>query len=228
MLNSLFSNFDRIVVVDIETTGFNSKTDEIIEIAGVQVSSDAEAYRIEHELNTLVTLSEGKKLPREITDLTGISEQMLLQYGKPKIDVCEQIVEIFNNPKTLLVAYNAQFDLCFLYYFLMKFKNTDVLKQVKMLDAMTIYKDRRDYPHKLSDAVGAFKIEYKNAHRAIDDAKATLNLLVAMGKEKDDLDRYINLFGYNPKYGVSGTRISSIKYAPQGYNRRGRLYETSG
>jgi len=225
MMNSLFTHFDKIVVVDIETTGFNSKTDEIIEIAGVQVSSDAETYRVEHELNTLVSLSEGRKLSHEITGLTGISDQMLMQYGKPKLDVCKQIVEIFDNPKTLLVAYNAQFDLCFLYYFLMKFDSAKVLKQVKMLDAMTIYKDRRDYPHKLSDAVSAYKLEHKNAHRAIDDAKTTLNLLVAMGKENDDLERYINLFGYNPKYGVSGTRISSIKYMPQGYNRCGRLYE---
>jgi DNA polymerase-3 subunit epsilon len=47
-----------------------------------------------------------------------------------------------------------------------------------------------------------------------------------MWKEMDDLVHYVNLFGYNPKYGVSGSKISSVKYLPQGYERTKRLYET--
>ncbi len=62
-------------------------------------------------------------------------------------------------------------------------------------------------------------------HRAIDDAKATLELICTMGKEKDDLVRYINLFGYNPKYGVLGQKISSIKYVDQLYNSTKKIYE---
>jgi len=100
-----------------------------------------------------------------------------------------------------------------------------ITKGFQILDAMTIYKDRRDYPHKLSDAINAYDLENQNSHRAIADARATLAVLVAMGQEKDDLHKYINLFGYNPKYGVSGTRISTVTYLPQGYNRKGRLYE---
>ena len=225
MLNSLFSCIDNIIVLDIETTGFNYKTDEIIEIAALRIVDGAETYHIECEFNALIQLSEGRGLPLEIVKLTGITEQMLQLSGEPKAEVFKQLAEILSKPKTLLVAYNAQFDLCFLYYFFMKHKSTDVLKQVNMLDAMTVYKDRRDYPHKLSDAISAYKLKCGNSHRAIDDAKATLELLVAMGKERDDLDRYVNLFGYNPKYGVSGTKISSVKYLPQGYNRQKRLYD---
>ena len=225
MLNSLFSCFDNIIVLDIETTGFNYKTDEIIEIAALRIACDSESHRIECEFNALIQLSEGRSLPLEIVNLTGITEQMLQQSGKPKVEAYKQLAEILNKPKTLLVAYNAQFDLCFLCYFFMKHKNTEVLKRIKMLDAMTVYKDRRDYPHKLSDAINAYKLKCGNTHRAIDDTKAMLELLVAMGKERDDLDRYVNLFGYNPKYGISGTKISSVKYLPQGYNRRERLYE---
>ncbi|MCL2153713.1 MAG: exonuclease domain-containing protein, partial [Oscillospiraceae bacterium] len=122
-------------------------------------------------------------------------------------------------------AYNAQFDLCFLYYFLYNFGKNDALKNTKMLDVLTVYRDRKPYPHKLIDAVSMYSLDTNNAHRALDDARVTFELLSEMGKELDDLEHYINLFGYNPKYGVSGPKISSVKYLPQGYDRIKKLYE---
>ena len=95
----------------------------------------------------------------------------------------------------------------------------------KMLDAMTVYKDRREYPHKLENAIEAYGLHGQNTHRAIDDARATLELLDAMASEEDDILHYVNLFGYNPKYGVSGPRISSVTYRPQSLFPKGKLYE---
>jgi len=46
-----------------------------------------------------------------------------------------------------------------------------------------------------------------------------------MAAEKDDLMRYIDLFGTHPKYGLSGKKISSVTYCPQPYDRRVPLYE---
>jgi DNA polymerase-3 subunit epsilon len=225
MLESLFSHFNQIVIFDTETTGINHKTEEIIEFAAISITPGDETNYNESEIDVLIRLSDGRKLPGEITRLTGITEQMLLQDGESKEAVCEKITGILDKPKTLLVAYNAQFDLCFLYFFLVKFGCADVLKQVRLLDALAIYKDRRDYPHKLSDAIKTYNLENQNSHRAIDDAKATLELLVAMEREKDDLYKYVNLFGYNPKYGAPKPKISSVKYVPQGYDRQKRLYE---
>jgi len=94
-----------------------------------------------------------------------------------------------------------------------------------MLDVLTVYRDRKPYPHKLIDAVKMYSLDTNNTHRALDDARVTFRLLCEMGKEFDDLERYVNLFGYNPKYGVSGPKISSVKYLPQGYYRFKKLYE---
>ena len=47
----------------------------------------------------------------------------------------------------------------------------------------------------------------------------------AMEAEKADLDKYINLFGYNPKYGVEGKPIGTVTYKPQGYKPGKPLYE---
>ena len=51
--------------------------------------------------------------------------------------------------------------------------------------------------------------------------------LEAMAAERDDLDRYVDLFGYSPKYGVSGRRIASVEYRPQPYQRVRPLYEVT-
>ena len=34
----------------------------------------------------------------------------------------------------------------------------------------------------------------------------------------------VNLFGFNPKYGVSGQRVRSVTYLPQGYHNTEKLY----
>ena len=44
-------------------------------------------------------------------------------------------------------------------------------------------------------------------------------------KEKNDLVRYVNLFGYNPKYGIDGKPIGSVTYKPQPYDSPKPLYE---
>ncbi|MCL2201087.1 MAG: 3'-5' exonuclease [Oscillospiraceae bacterium] len=225
MLNSLFSKFENIVVFDIETTGLNAQTDEIIELGAIHVVPKDGGYEVKQTLAALVTLSEGRSLNARITELTGITQEQLQKEGRPKAEVSRDFAELLKSPGTLLVAYNAQFDLNFIFHFLNKHKSAAVLKNVKLLDAMAVYKDRRDFPHKLSDAVTAYGFINENAHRAVDDAQATLDVLAAMGREKDDLDKYINLFGYNPKYGVSGTKISSVTYKPQGYDRSAPLYE---
>ena len=90
---------------------------------------------------------------------------------------------------------------------------------------MTVYKDRRPYPHKLQNAIDAYGLLTQNTHRAVDDARATLELLYAMAEERDDLGRYVNLFGFNPKYGAPKPRIASIRYVPQGYQETQPLYE---
>ena len=225
MLNSLFERFDSIIVLDTETTGLSFRSDEIIELAAVRATRDRAGYKISDEFDVLISLSEGVRLSPEITKITGIDEQMLREDGVSKAEACARLSGMLAGERILLAAYNAQFDLCFLYYFLASFGRAELLKNVKMLDVLTVYKDRREYPHKLSDAIKAFDLKGENSHRALDDTRATLELLAAMEQEAADLERYINLFGFNPKYGVSGPRISSVNYQPQGYRRVCKLYE---
>ena len=98
---------------------------------------------------------------------------------------------------------------------------TEALKAADYLDSLTVYKDRRAYPHKLANAILTYKLEDKvqNSHRAIDDVAALFEVCKAMDAERSDLLSYVNVFGYNPKYGVSGKRIEKVAYWPQNFNK---------
>ena len=222
----LFSKYDRLVLFDTETTGLQFSRDEIIEFAAVVVEQVNGEVRIIQEYDELISLSPGGFVPPKITELTGISNQDLREKGLPKTRVCRDIAEMVKG-NTLLLAYNAHFDLSFLFYMLLRDGDPTILKGKDKLDLLTVYRDRRAYPHKLCSAIEAYGLsgQVVNSHRAVDDVIATVAVMEEMEKEKDDLDRYINLFGYSPKFGVDGKPIGSVNYKPQPYNSRIPLYE---
>ena len=225
-LDTLFDKYDRLVLFDTETTGLAYNRDEIIEFAAVVVEKVDGVPAVIREYDELISLSPGSYVPPHIQDLTGISTQDLREKGLPKARVCRDIAEMFQG-NTLLLAYNAHFDLSFLFYMLLRDGDPAILKGKDKLDLLTVYKDRRPYPHKLCAAIEAYGLsgQVVNSHRAVDDVIATVAVMQEMEKERDDLHRYINLFGYNPKYGVEGKPIGSVTYKPQPYNPRKPLYE---
>ncbi len=215
---------DRIVVFDTETTGIDFSRDRIIEIGAVALTTAGE----QGSFNCLIRLPEGQTLPPFIVDLTGITDAQLLAEGVDQAQAAEDFCRLLEGAeRPLLVAYNAQFDLNFLYRLLLPHGRSGVLQKPRFLDALTVYRDRRDYPHKLCNAIEAYQLEESavNSHRAVDDARATVLLLEAMAAERDDLDCYIDLFGTHPRYGVSGNKIRSITYRPQPYQRTIPLYQ---
>ena len=225
-LSELFARYDRLVLFDTETTGLLFNRDEIIEFAAVVVEQRDGRAQVVQQYDELIALSPGGFVPPKIQELTGISNEDLRLRGIPKTQVCQDIAKMFAG-NTLLLAYNAHFDLSFLYYLLLRDGDPTILKGKDKLDLLTVYKDRHSYPHKLCHAIEAYGLadQVVNSHRAVDDVLATVAVMQAMEEEKNDLERYINLFGYNPKYGVDGRPIGSVQYKPQPYNAVKPLYE---
>ena len=223
--SKLFDQYDRLVLFDTETTGLFFSRDEIIEFAAVVVEQrDGEAVVVK-EYDELICLTPGNTVPPKIQQLTGISTQDILERGIPKEQVCRDIAEMVSG-NTLLLAYNAHFDLSFLFYLLLRSGDPAILNGKDKLDLLTVYKDRRSYPHKLCNAIDAYGLAGKvvNSHRAVDDVLATVAVMEEMEKEKDALLRYVNLFGYNAKYGIDGKPIGSVTYKPQGFDPKQPLY----
>ena len=223
---SLFSKYDRLVLFDTETTGLQYSRDEIIEFAAVVLECRDGIPTVIQEYDELICLSPGGFVPPKIQELTGITTQDIRERGLPKTRVARDIVEMLQG-NTLLLAYNAHFDLSFLYYLLLRNGDPSILKGKDKLDLLTVYKDRHSYPHKLCNAIDVYDLSDKvvNSHRAVDDVLATVAVMEAMEQEKDDILRYVNLFGYNPKYGVEGKPIGSVTYKPQKFDPIAPLYE---
>ncbi|MCD8366114.1 MAG: 3'-5' exonuclease [Clostridiales bacterium] len=243
MLNSLFRLYRRIIFFDTETTGFDAdKDDQIIELAAIAADRDGSV----REMDDFIHLHSLPQLPDKIMDLTGITDITLATQGIDEEDALRKFIrlmepaeegeDIFSviDSDVLLVAHNAQFDLLFLAYALMRHRDAGkgwltIFNDSDYLDTLTVYKDRRRYPNKLEDAIAEYGLAGKveNSHRAVDDCKALFEVTKRMAEEEDDLDKYVNLFGYNPKYGPTGRMLKKVTYKPQGFNsyRGPKLYE---
>lgn len=238
MLESLFRQYGRVVFFDTETTGFNpEKDDQMIELAAIAVDRDG----TQTEMDEYIQLETLPELPGTISELTGITGIQLAAEGISEEEAVRRFVRMMeqddppsNAYGTLLVAHNAQFDLLFMAYAILRHREAGkgwmiVFNDCDYLDTLTVYKDRRAYPHKLEDAIREYGLAGKveNSHRAVDDCRALFEVTKRMEEEKGDLNRYVNLFGYNPKYGPSGKTLKKVKYTAQGFgNYKGKpLYE---
>lgn len=219
----ILDDFDAIVFFDTETSGLEPLEHQIIELAAIRVvRTETGALRIEDKMDDFIRLPEGEHLRPEITELTHITDAMLQEEGKEPAEVAARFHQLIEGTGTkrrvLLAAHNAQFDLLFTRQLL---KGHRINVELKFLDTLTVYKDRAAYPHKLEAAIRHYKLESKvqNSHRAIDDVCALLEVTKAMDEERDDLSTYINVFGYNPKYGISGEKIAGITYHAQDFTK---------
>ena len=222
-LDSLFQRYDRILIFDTETTGLRFDRDEIIQFSAVAL----ERSGVTQQYDRLIRLAPGQPVPPEIQRLTGITTQDVEQRGIPRDQAAREIAGLLAG-NTLLTAYNAHFDLSFLFHMLRVHGDPGCLRGKDKLDLLTVYRDRRAYPHKLRDAIAAYGLEgtVQNSHQADQDALATVSVMDAMSAERDDLPDYINLFGYIPKYGPPRRPIRSVTYLPQPYDSPIPLYQT--
>lgn len=101
------SEAKQYVVLDLETTGLEPKSDQIIELAAVLIDGSG---KVLDQYESLIQID--RELPPEITDLTSITKDHLAVAGKPLSQVLREFL-CFSGDR-LLVAHNAEFDFGFL------------------------------------------------------------------------------------------------------------------
>ena len=162
------------VVLDLETSGASPKTGSAItEIGAVKVCGG-------QVIGTFKTfVNPGTPLPPFITELTGITDEMLIE--APRIEsVLPSLFEFLGSDKsTVFVAHNAPFDLSFLKasaalhgYIWPNFRVIDTVKAARFVltkDDVAIYQ--------LGTLALYFRTEIAPNHRALDDALATVDVL---------------------------------------------------
>jgi DNA polymerase III epsilon subunit family exonuclease len=98
----------QFVILDLETTGLNSANDEIIEFGAIRVTLNSE-----NQVTFRTLVKPQRKVPRKITEITGITQEMVENEGIPLGDALSQFIEFIGDLP--LVTYNAEFDMGFLY-----------------------------------------------------------------------------------------------------------------
>ncbi len=153
-------NFDRLIFIDLETTGANPVSDRITEIGLVEVDATGNANQWSSLVNPEIPI------PAFIQSLTGISNEMVR--GAPTF--AELAQALFDRLQgALFIAHNARFDYGFLrnafsqagYSF-----RSDVLCTVKL--------SRKLYPehnrHNLDSLIARHGLKPDARHRALADA----------------------------------------------------------
>lgn len=162
------------VVLDLETSGASPKSGSAItEIGAVKVCGG-------QVLGTFKTfVNPGVTLPPFITELTGITDEMLID--APKIEsVLPLLFEFLGSEKaTVFVAHNAPFDLSFLKASASlhgySWPNFRVIDTVKAARFVLTKDDVANY--QLGTLALYFRTHVSPSHRALDDALATVDVL---------------------------------------------------
>jgi DNA polymerase-3 subunit epsilon len=220
-------HYDELVLFDVETTGLDFLNHHIIELGCISYAQVDGQFILHETMNRLIF--QHTPLLEKIIELTGIDDLLLKNEGVDESIAMFEFHQKFISPsniRRLYMAYNAHFDIPFITKALSSY-GLSFPMDVDFLDLLTVYKDRATYPHKLLNAIHHYGIgdQVQNSHRALDDCLASYLVLLSMGQERDDLSKYINLFGYNPSY-PPNRKIPRIRYKPQAYHASNRLYES--
>lgn len=157
------------VFLDIETTGFDGKKDDLLEVSAIRWNGKEEVARFD----TLVSLPFGKNIPAMITSLTGITEQMCEEEGKDLASVISEF-QTFLLPDDVIVGHNISFDIGFLNAKGTDIKNTSI--DTFLLSVLVL--GRTELSHSLEVLAQKYGILQENAHRAMSDVEANLQFYI--------------------------------------------------
>jgi DNA polymerase-3 subunit epsilon/ATP-dependent DNA helicase DinG len=155
-----------LISLDLETTGLDPKRDAIIEIGAVRFNGN----RIEAEFQTLI--NPNRPIPPEITQLTGINNEMVRK--APLLSaVLQELVDFVGDSP--VVGHNVQFDLGFLF-------SAGVLQYAQAVDTYELASVLMPLAsrYNLGGLCQQLGIPVFNAHRALDDARMTQLLFLRL------------------------------------------------
>lgn len=157
---------EQFIVIDLETTGLRAEQHEIIEIGAVRVNRD----RSRHD-TFQVFVKPTKRVPKKITDITGITQDMLDKEGVSLNQAMNELQTFIGDHR--LVFFNAEFDTAFLEKAAascgLTLKNP---VSCALLMARRAWPRRKSY--RLTELAKDGGISTTGAHRALDDCRMTI------------------------------------------------------
>lgn len=152
-------------LIDLETTGFDPRWDRIIEVGALRVRD----HEVVGSYSHLVSYpgAEANYVPAEITDITGISEQMILDEGRSVKSVIIELHDFIGDD--IITGFRVGFDINFVYDALIALNGAKLSN--KHVDfwriARRFYSTERD--NRLRDCMHRIGITRKQGHRSLQD-----------------------------------------------------------
>lgn len=195
------------IAFDLETTGRSPRSDRIIEIGAVRIKD----LRVVDTFDTFV--DPGMPVPSEITQLTGITQEMVEGAPDEKKAVADFMEFCGNSP--VLVAHNADFDTGFILSCLERnnieysFTSIDTLEMSRLMQPEL-------KKHKLDVVAKKLGIGEFEHHRASDDASVCGSIFIKFVKTlvENEPDTDITVGKLN-----SIIKISDVKSAGMSYHQ---------
>ena len=168
----------KLVAVDTETTGTNTRSNEIIEIGAAVI----EGNTVTETFQTLV--NPGRKIPSEVIRITGITSDDVAG-APPPADALSMFLDFIGDPNaTVLVAHNAEFDRDFIENAIKKY----LKKKIHFETIDTLEMARRLYPagsHRLAHVAEKLGIKVEGWHRALGDAVMAANIYFVLNRQQN-------------------------------------------
>lgn len=198
---------DDYTIIDIETTGFSSKFDEIIELSAIKVRNNEQVDVTTTLVKPLFPIDD------IISQLTGITNEML--ENAPRI---EEIIAAYVNyiDNDIIVGHNVRFDINFIYDNYKKYCNKDFCND--FIDTYRISKKVCSTEnHKLTTIAKHFGIDTAGHHRAENDCIMTYHVFNAL--KRNILENYSSADEfYKQNWFASLNRFNSETLVPEDTN----------
>ena len=166
------------VVLDVETTGLNPRTDTIIELGAVRIENGKEVA----EFTQLIR--PNRPIPTRVTEITGITDAMVCDM--PTLD---EVIGDFHAfcEGSVICAHNADFDWAFVGK---AFDQFELSHDHPVLDTLTLSRNllTGQKSHKLASICKTLGVTLTKAHRAVHDARATGQALMIMLSRMESLE----------------------------------------
>lgn len=155
-------------VLDLETTGLSHLKDHILEIAALKIQNGHIAKKFQALVQCPV------KIPETVTQLTGLTEEMLADNGRPLNHVLEECLNFIGTD--LLVLHNAAFDYGFLQVGCRK--SGLPVPRNPCVDTLRLAREklRELSSYSLEDVAGYFGFDVTGCHRAEKDCHLTFGI----------------------------------------------------
>ncbi|MEK7672464.1 MAG: exonuclease domain-containing protein [Patescibacteria group bacterium] len=162
------------ISLDLETTGFDSTKDKIIEFGAVKFNLDGSTETLQ------LLINPGIQIPQIITHITNITNDDLRD-APPFSDKAEEIQAFIGNDP--IIGHNIKFDIGFLIANGIEIKNPSY--DTQELATLLLFNIPSYSLEVLSDKLG---LTHKEKHRALDDSIAAMELFWVLLEEFNKLE----------------------------------------